>query len=316
MANKKHLNRLLRSVDEWNTWIKENPYANIDLSGAELRDLDLRGSNLTGVDLCGVIFSDSNLSCSNLMGTNLKDVDFTGTNLTDANLIGTNLTGANLKYANLTGAILTGANIQGTIFNSSTNFLPNWWTLLTTKNFKQLIRLIINKWSYTNFIATNINDANTMHSPLLYRYVKDQQYLQNFRKRYPITFGFWKILSDCGSSMAVVGFWSFIWVMLFAWLYGTLPWPAYNWLPDWWINIFVMNDSPINLDHIIGDQATLSRCMKTIFVSFDIFSNLGLRITLPRNTLGAFLMIAESIMGFVSLGMLISVLANRFARRS
>lgn len=126
----------------------------------------------------------------------------------------------------------------------------------------------------------------------LYRYVKDQQYLFRFKKRHPIIYFFWKVLSDCGGKLSVVFFWAMVFVGLFALLYSALG---------------CIDPQPLE---------KLSGFWKWIFVSFDIFSNLGIRNTHPQNSLGVILMIWESLMDFLMPGMLISVLQNRFARRS
>jgi uncharacterized protein YjbI with pentapeptide repeats len=84
-----------------------NPYANMDLIGA-----NLEGRNLTRANLEGRYLTRVNLKGANLIFADLKGAHLIGANLSGANLSGANLTGANLTGANLTGATLTGANLE------------------------------------------------------------------------------------------------------------------------------------------------------------------------------------------------------------
>jgi len=163
------------------------------------------------------------------------------------------------------------------------------------ENFQKHIK---NRWFYTLFEKVRIDDADTTLALDLKRYVQDQQYLYRFKQTHPYIYWFWKFFSDCGGKLSVVFFWSLVFIGLFALLYGLIP------------------SQPINPEPFFRYSENLPAFWKWIYVSFDIFSNLGIRSTYPNNPLGVILMICESIFGFMMLGMLISVLANRFARRS
>ncbi len=314
-------NSRLRETSLRNAHLECANFENTSMCGARLENAYLFRANLKSANL-----KRARLNYAKLEGANLKGVNFTKANLSNANLRKSNLAGANFKGAILDGAILNGANIEGAKFirarmnnaefDNRTAYLPRWWQLLFSKRHKDLYRLLFQKSNFTNFHGSNIDDANTNKAPLLYRYAKDQQYLASFRERYPALYTTWKIFSDCGGSVSVVLFWALVCVLTFATLYGTLPWSSPSWLPQWWIGIWTMNGPPINLDYLAGDPHTLTRLWKTMFVSFDVFSNLGLRDTLPHNPIGAVLMVAESVLGVVAFGMLISVLLNRFAKRS
>ncbi|TKJ39950.1 hypothetical protein CEE37_09440 [candidate division LCP-89 bacterium B3_LCP] len=154
------------------------------------------------------------------------------------------------------------------------------------------------RWFLTKFIGTELDNANMVLAKDLKRYADDQQFLYMFKKRHCIIYGIWKLFSDCGGKLSVVFFWSLAFVGLFALLYGIIP------------------SQPINPEPFFKYSENLTPFWKWIYVSFDIFSNLGIRSTYPNNPLGVILMIFESVLGFMMLGMLISVLANRFARRS
>ena len=118
--------------------------------------------------------------------------------------------------------------------------------------------------------------------------------------------------------MFVVAFWALLAIILFAWAYCTLPWfvPCPGWMPGWISNIVTMSGNaidPVGLKTYAPDLAPWARWF---FVSFDIFTNLGIRNTHPQNTMGVILVFIETVLGYVTLGLLISVLTNKFARRS
>ncbi len=46
------------------------------------------------------------------------------------------------------------------------------------------------------------------------------------------------------------------------------------------------------------------------------FTNLGIRPTITLSTWGIIVVICERIVGFVSLGLLVSITANKYARRA
>lgn len=112
MANQEQVERLKRSVKEWNAWRKECLKIRPDLRGAslgraELSKANLNSANLRGADLSGANLRDAELSC----------VDLRAANLGGASLRWTNLEGAKLNNANLTGAILSWANLNSTDFS-------------------------------------------------------------------------------------------------------------------------------------------------------------------------------------------------------
>ncbi len=56
--------------------------------------------------------------------------------------------------------------------------------------------------------------------------------------------------------------------------------------------------------------------LEWLFISFDTFTNLGLKPADPVSNTGAVLMLIENLFGYITLGLLISVFASRFARRA
>lgn len=140
MAEREHVDLLLKSILEWNVWRKESPKIRPDLSGADLssgaaidrlgkpRGLyercgrayhDLSGANLKSADLKG-----ADLRTLNFMHTSFAEADFRGARFGSncfarcsfrrANLFNVDLSGQDLSKINVTGANLMGANLSRT----------------------------------------------------------------------------------------------------------------------------------------------------------------------------------------------------------
>jgi uncharacterized protein YjbI with pentapeptide repeats len=105
MANDDHIAQLMKGVDAWNEWRKQNPDIRPDLREAYISTADLR-ADLTGAD-----FGRADLGAARLRGAELRGADFAMANLRAADLSGAQLFEANLGAANLRLADLSGAEL-------------------------------------------------------------------------------------------------------------------------------------------------------------------------------------------------------------
>jgi len=84
--NPEHVDRLLRSIDEWNAWVAALPLGeDPDLANADLKGRDLSGADLRRVDsywALGADLRNANLSGINLAQARLSDTDLRGADLT------------------------------------------------------------------------------------------------------------------------------------------------------------------------------------------------------------------------------------------
>jgi hypothetical protein len=153
MANQEQLERLLRSVEEWNQWRKENPEIKVNLSEA-----NLTGANLTGADLTG----------ANLFGAKLFGVDLVGACLVGAYLSGTNLSGKSLIGASLIGADLSGADLNGT--NLSGTYLNGTYLMGAKLMGAKLMgaKLMEAKLMGANLSEANLSKADLSRADALY----------------------------------------------------------------------------------------------------------------------------------------------------
>ena len=311
------------------------------LEGAALHEAHLEGAYLRGAHLEGADLLEAHLEGAILLKAHLEGAGF------DSEFIGELKMETFSKNCGLSDDEKNDLikRQPKTVF-ANNDFLPKWREHFFDKaNFRELFKGLFkfkiissfkenikfkkkpdwknlkkhncNRWNYTKFLNVDIDQANTAMAKDLYRYVQDQQYLDRFKQRHPWIYRGWKLLADCGGKLSVVGIWAGVIVALFAWLHMTLPWTAPEWVENSrYLQFLFINKPPINLEQMHNWSAELGEFWKYLFVSFDIFSNLGIRSIAPQNPLGVILVLLESVFGFMMLGMLISVLSNRFARRS
>lgn len=92
------------------------PLGDLDLRGADLRDLDLSKQTLAGSDLTGARLDRAILAGADLGGARLERASFVGAAMPASKLDGADLTGSDLSGANLAGASLVGAEGMGARF--------------------------------------------------------------------------------------------------------------------------------------------------------------------------------------------------------
>ena len=118
MAEQEQVERLRRSVDEWNQWREQHLNVHPNLSWADLSGADLSGADLTGTDLTHARLIGADLTRARLNhirwsnGISLSGADLTGADLTHARLIGAKLGGAKLIFTDLSQADLSGAQFN------------------------------------------------------------------------------------------------------------------------------------------------------------------------------------------------------------
>jgi uncharacterized protein YjbI with pentapeptide repeats len=120
MADEEQVERLKRSVLEWNEWRDAHRHGladfRVDLSGANLDGANLERANLQHVILLDASLFGANLERADLRGAALSEADLRSANLSGADLNGAELLGTNLRGANLSGADLIKAQLFETFF--------------------------------------------------------------------------------------------------------------------------------------------------------------------------------------------------------
>ncbi len=150
------------------------------------------------------------------------------------------------------------------------------------------------KATFTNILRINTNTVmDTSSNPRLKRYIDDEQWINSWRSNpkwrrlRQIPFWVWEVTSHCGRS---IGLWAF-WSALIAFVFGFL-----------------------HRGHIVVES--VSNWYTPFYFSVVTFTTLGFGDVKPADWVGQFWITIEVVLGYVMLGGLISIFANKFARRS
>ncbi|MFZ5866429.1 MAG: pentapeptide repeat-containing protein [Thermodesulfobacteriota bacterium] len=344
MANEAHVKKLLEGVEAWNEWratshetpdlegvdftldvFRESPLAkkkidgnwvvdlwnanleqailadaNLEgailytakLCGADLRNANLRRATLVNSDLRETILAEADLQGAhllraNLRGADLEDADLQGALLWNANFVGArlwdaNLRGADLHDATFRGANLTNADLQGAELSRANLECANVTGVKFSRDSRQQAFRGIR-------VATCYGDQDFK------RFAQDQDYIEQLRARPrwgPILFWIWYIFADCGRSFSRWAGWSVGMAVTFSFIY-------------YWLGP----------KHIHAGDLGFS-WTSMLYYSVVTFTTLGYGDIRPITEGAAMVVMVEVILGYIMLGGLISILANKVARRS
>lgn len=307
------------------------------LRGAHLIGEDLSGLDLSGLDLSGADLSRANLSHSRLMATKLRgavlfeadltacellSADLGGANLSScraekagfesANLDDANLFNARLKGATLTKATLRGADMRRTeLIGARIRDADLTETDLSRSSLQQVdlegsnvdratfvdadlchARLRgLRGYITANWIGADVHGVNFTGAYLTRRTIMDQNFLHEFRtqsKANALMYWLWWLTSDCGRSFVRWGACIFLLVSLFAVLFTF-----------------------VSVDY--GDNPT---AMSPLYFSVVTLTTLGYGDVFPVSKVAQILAMIEVVIGYVMLGGLLSIFANKMARRA
>lgn len=343
MANAKQMLVLKQGAEIWNEWRKNNRGEGVDLSGEDLvgldlRNIDLGGAELSQANLCGAILSKANFSKANLAQANLDAADLTGSNLCEANLSGTKLIMADLTKANLRKATLMDARLDDASLNEASLRNANLCSAcLKQASIKAAILCEANLTKAdlreADLSGSNLRKANVCGADfrganlsevylenLIYnrkdmaelyqgirvdscygdaifkRDAQDQDYIDTLKTRCPTGWRKWLLKAwgwiDFGRSMPCIGGYALLFVMLFGTIYMLCP---------------------QLIDHRNHEITTW---FTPFYFSFVIYTTLGFGDITARHLAGEILVALEVVLGYLTLGLLLAILANTVARRS
>ena len=216
----------------------------------------------------------------------------------------------------------TGTNFAGiTIFNRATFISTTRFTaakFAAVASFRDVNYIpntirqsIINRFSKnvqrpTEFYLDS-QHVDEVANPFFKRYVADQQFIRAFNKANPMLARLWRWSSDYGRNLGLWAFWSLFFTLLFAIAYMPLP----SWLPEWiqeWSPQFHQATGKYS-----GETLTF---WNSFYFSIVTFTTLGFGDVVADNAIARFLVTMEVIFGYLMLGGLISIFANKLASRS
>jgi uncharacterized protein YjbI with pentapeptide repeats len=333
--NAEHSDIFARGMAIWNEWRQDNPGTKPDLSGLDVSETDVSGfnlseTNLTGADLYQADLSDANMKLATLRkadlsgsklsksdlykcdfkeaflteadlsgayagavdfrGADLRGVSFVGANLTEADFRDANLMNAQFRGADMTSCDLTGCDLRHADFEGAQLVEMKYGNSRTMRG---------------NFFGVRGLDS-TSGNALFVRDARDQDYLDTrehriagmppgFRKLAKTTFfGAWSLIDFGRSLIAPI-------------IYAT--------------GLVILFGAVFALDMFLGSglfdyEATARSWLTPFYYSVVTYTTLGYGDVTPTHLIGEILVIIEVILGYTTLGLVLSILANRVARRS
>jgi len=280
MADQEQLTLLRSGVEAWNAWRAEHPDVPIDLAGAEL----------TGASLVQANLLRANLAHAHLEGADLTGALLFGANLEGANLNAANLDGADLGWANLRDTTMLSAEVKGTDLSCAH---------LAGANVAHIV------WDRRRMRGKfhGIRGLDSCYGNALFRHdAADQDYLDTLEMHWQgrpwLTRLFWAWgLIDYGRSIARVFLIAASLIFFFGLVYYSDPdmieFPLCNALP----------------------ARSCDPGFSAFYFSFTTYMTLGLGDVHPKTHLGELVVAIEVTLGYLTLGMLLAVLADKVARR-
>ncbi len=231
------------------------------------------------IDLTNANIRGANLSNADLVGADLTNANLVGVNLTNADLVGADLINAILVMANLSNADLMGANLSGA------SIYEVRWDRSKMRGKYEGIRL-----------------DSCFGNALFKRDAADQDFLDTLEGEWGRSwrrhlFGCWGLI-DYGRSLWRISALAFGLIIFFGAIYSI--WPHLLGYTNW-----------------VGDSISPRDHFTPFYFSIVTYTTLGFGDVSPKgHMLGEIIVSFEVILGYVTLGLLISVLGNKVARRS
>jgi len=172
------------------------------------------------------------------------------------------------------------------------------------------------KFTYSNkteFLPDNfrliLGEMATARYPVISRKIKDDVYLLDFQEKHPKLFKIWWLFADCGRSITRWALWSIFFAFLFGFIFADYKVPDI--FPQFLKDFLVDINPKVQIDRITDPTG-----FTPYYFSIVTFTTLGFGDIKPLNLAGEIWISIEVILGYVMLGGLISILANKLARRS
>jgi uncharacterized protein YjbI with pentapeptide repeats len=288
-----------------------------DLTGADLSRADLRDARLfkakldkatlfetrlEGAELVGASLEGANMErCSapkvgfghcKLRGASLFDADFSGATLTGADLSevdaralkldGARIREAKLEGADLTGAVMTRVDLGDTRIDNA---------ILRDADLRGAQLRNLGGYASADWVGVDFRDVCFNGAYLLRRFALDQNFLAEFRAEssmHEVLYRVWWVTSDCGRSFLRWGLWTIALAVVFAAIY-----------------------TQVELD-----PGAYGSALTPLYYSVVTLTTLGYGDVLPASGWAQAVAMVEVILGYVMLGGLLSIFANKMARRA
>jgi len=292
-------------------------FSRCDLSGADFSDAKLAGAKFSWAVLRGATFCRAHIeSCeflaADLTGANLSEAHaersgFGAARMVDANLLQARMSGATLSKADLTGADLRTADLQrarlcdavcrkasfmaADLRGADLTGMMIGGASFNRADLRESTFYGLKEYESSTWVEADIRSIDFCGAYLVRRYIMDENYLHEFRTKsrfHGFLYRIWWLTSDCGRSFARWAAFTAVLALSFAVLYQLVD-------VDW------------------GEKRGF---LSSFYFSVVTLTTLGYGEITPRSGTAQVLAISEAVLGYVVLGGLLSILANKMARRA
>ena len=257
------------------------------LEGAELVGASLEGARLERCSAPKVGFGHCKLRGASLFDADLCGATLTGADLTDVDARAVKLDGARIREASLAGADLTGAVMT----NVDLGDTRVDGAVLRDADLRGAQLRNVGGYASADWVGVDFRDVCFNGAYLLRRYALDQNFLAEFRAEsslHEALYRVWWVSSDCGRSFLRWGLWTIVLAVVFAGIY-----------------------TQVELDPGAHPSA-----LTPLYYSVVTLTTLGYGDVLPASGWAQLVAMVEVILGYVMLGGLLSIFANKMARRA
>jgi len=283
------------------------------LKEAFFRDCRMQGTEFRGVDGRSSDFSSSYMKDARLINCDFYGANFSGCDLRDADL-----SGSKFDNARFSNAVMKRIKLDGQ--TSVKELVLNGCQLSVHDNVPTKVAITV----LSNGIVHN---ASFVH-PVFGRKVRDQAWLNDWKRdidnKEPLEYGGWlrflntmPVMSRRPLSYFGMKILQFLWWVLSD--YGRSIWRWAGW-SVFFSFLFSVLFFCMGEEHFSIDPAIISGWaggwFKYAYYSVVTFTTLGFGDITPKTTLGMAYVMFEVVIGYVMLGGLISILANKLARRN
>lgn len=234
---------------------------------------------------CG--FAHADLREVNAVGSRLTnsswiEARFDGAQFGGAVLEGGRFRGANLSSAEFVHADLSGCDFEGATLEGANFHLADLHRCRMTE---------VKGYKSASWVGVNVMDLDSRGAYLVRRHIIDENYLDEFRRQNRFAasvYWLWWATSDCGRSLVR---WT-AWVGVLIILYGS---------------IYMV----VDID--FGKHETP---FSPMYYSIVTITTLGYGDAVPASLPAQLLAVSEALLGYVGLGGLLSIFAQKMARRA
>lgn len=276
-------NMLIQGFDFTNSVLTKSSFEGADLMMTDFSRSRLNDAKFDNVNLRYTTFISCNMKGATLISADLTSADLSGSDLSSVDLSKANLTSADLSQANLNLVDLSGAKLDGAKFS-------------IRKRWKRITDAFKGNLQDNHCIGCRVETA--YGNERLKKMLKEEAFVEEFALEHPWLYKLWIVTSDCGRSIGLWLLWLFITINAFAVAYFGAGVDAFNFTDK------------------IGPMASQEHYLLYVYYSIVTFTTLGFGDITPVTPLAMFIVILEVIVGFIMLGLLISLLANKVASRS